>query len=208
MDRSKDIVISGGEVGGRHDPDGASSLAIERGTAHLCIPLLSTLLTRAIVLLSFRRTLTSSRPPSSRPHPKWGERLMASVILRPQRAGRWKDRATAFERDLKARTRKTLTGLACREWVDVVATLPTSFCWAVGRGRGRLTGRRMGVENVDGQDPEGGAAQVGRRGVDSRDCFMFGNVLLEFLVECSMYDINARCSSRNDKDGVENRYGE
>ena len=63
----------------------------------------------------------------ARPHPKWGERPMAFVILHPQRAGRWKDRATAFERDLKAHARKTLPGFACPEWVEVVETLPVSL---------------------------------------------------------------------------------
>ena len=52
---------------------------------------------------------------------------MAFVILHPQRAGRWKDRATAFACDLKAHARRTLPGLACPEWVEVVETLPVSL---------------------------------------------------------------------------------
>ena len=78
LDRSKDIIISGGEVRApplpplRADrpfrPQNASSLAIEQELA------------------SHPDVLEASVV--ARPHPKWGERAMAFVILRPAAAPR------------------------------------------------------------------------------------------------------------------------
>ncbi|KAK7466125.1 hypothetical protein VKT23_004850 [Stygiomarasmius scandens] len=98
MDRSKDIIISGGE--------NASSLAIEQELA------------------SHPHVLEVSVV--ARPHPKWGERPMAFVILHPQHAGKWRGEKgeKEFEADLKTHARKRLPGFACPEWVRVVGELP------------------------------------------------------------------------------------
>jgi len=96
QDRSKDIIISGGE--------NASSLAIEQE--------LSThpdVLEVAVI---------------ARPHPKWGERPMAFVLLRPSGAKKWVLREKEFEVDLKKHARKTLPGFATPEWVKIVDELP------------------------------------------------------------------------------------
>ncbi|RPD66601.1 AMP-dependent synthetase and ligase [Lentinus tigrinus ALCF2SS1-6] len=96
MDRSKDIIISGGE--------NASSLAIEQELAsHPDVLEVSVI---------------------ARSHPKWGERPMAFVILHPQKAEKWAGRLAEFEKDLKAHARKRLPGFACPEWVSVVQELP------------------------------------------------------------------------------------
>ncbi|KAL1731999.1 hypothetical protein EV714DRAFT_248169 [Schizophyllum commune] len=111
MDRSKDIIISGGE--------NASSLAIEQELAtHPAIQEVSVI---------------------ARTHPKWGERPMAFVILRPSARKQWgpsgnsengqkdangKQGPSAFERELKAYAKGRLPGFACPEWVEVVNELP------------------------------------------------------------------------------------
>ncbi|KAI1783993.1 AMP-dependent synthetase and ligase [Ganoderma leucocontextum] len=96
MDRSKDIIISGGE--------NASSLAIEQELAtHPDVLEVSVI---------------------ARSHPKWGERAMAFVILHPQKGDKWAGRHAEFEKDLKAHARKRLPGFACPEWVAVVPELP------------------------------------------------------------------------------------
>ncbi|KAF8708468.1 AMP-binding enzyme C-terminal domain, partial [Rhizoctonia solani] len=95
-DRSKDIIISGGE--------NASSLAIEQE--------LSThpdVLEVAVI---------------ARNHPKWGERAMAYVILHSHKAGKWKGKHAEFEADMKNHAKKRLPGFACPEWVEVVPELP------------------------------------------------------------------------------------
>ncbi|KAI0371667.1 acetyl-CoA synthetase-like protein [Pilatotrama ljubarskyi] len=96
QDRSKDIIISGGE--------NASSLAIEQELA------------------SHPDVLEVSVV--ARPHPKWGERPMAFVILHPQKKAKWEGRYAAFEQDLKKHARGRLPGFACPEWVAVVDELP------------------------------------------------------------------------------------
>jgi len=96
QDRSKDIIISGGE--------NASSLAIEQE------------------LSSHPDVLEVSVV--ARPHTKWGERPMAFVILHPQRAAKWSGRHDDFEKDLKKHARARLPGFACPEWVKVVDELP------------------------------------------------------------------------------------
>jgi len=96
QDRSKDIIISGGE--------NASSLAIEQELASH-----PDILEVAVV---------------ARPHPRWGERAMAFVILHPQRASKWIGRNTDFEEELKKHARTRLPGFACPEWVAVVDDLP------------------------------------------------------------------------------------
>ncbi|KAJ2928934.1 hypothetical protein H1R20_g8292, partial [Candolleomyces eurysporus] len=96
MDRSKDIIISGGE--------NASSLAIEQELA------------------SHPHVLEVSV--IARNHPKWGERPMAFVILHPQHVARWKGRFHEFGENLKSHAKKRLPGFACPEWVEVVPELP------------------------------------------------------------------------------------
>ncbi|CCO27391.1 hypothetical protein BN14_01429 [Rhizoctonia solani AG-1 IB] len=95
-DRSKDIIISGGE--------NASSLAIEQE--------LSThpdVLEVAVI---------------ARNHPKWGERAMAYVTLHGHKASKWKGKRAEFEANLKEHAKKRLPGFACPEWVEVVPELP------------------------------------------------------------------------------------
>ncbi|KAF9068075.1 hypothetical protein BDP27DRAFT_1295660 [Rhodocollybia butyracea] len=96
MDRSKDIIISGGK--------NASSLAIEQELA------------------SHPHVLEVSV--IAREHEKWGERPMAFVTLHPQHASKWKGRHEDFAKDLKVHARKRLPGFACPEWVEVVTELP------------------------------------------------------------------------------------
>ncbi|TDL28404.1 acetyl-CoA synthetase-like protein [Rickenella mellea] len=96
QDRSKDIIISGGE--------NASSLAIEQE--------LSThpdILEVAVV---------------ARPHPRWGERPMAFVVLRPEKVRQWNKADNDFSESLKVFSRGRLPGFACPEWVQVVDELP------------------------------------------------------------------------------------
>ncbi|KAG8704811.1 hypothetical protein FRC09_003318 [Ceratobasidium sp. 395] len=112
-DRSKDIIISGGE--------NASSLAIEQE--------LSThpdVLEVAVV---------------ARQHPKWGERAMAFVILHSHKAGRWKDKHSEFEKDLREHAKKRLPGFACPEWVEIVPELPKTSTGKIQKNvlRGRLS---------------------------------------------------------------------
>ncbi|KAH7883728.1 acetyl-CoA synthetase-like protein [Phlebopus sp. FC_14] len=96
MDRSKDIIISGGE--------NASSLAIEQELA------------------SHPHVLEVSVV--ARPHSKWGERPMAFVILRPEYASKWTGNHDAFTVELKRHARTLLPGFACPEWVQIVDELP------------------------------------------------------------------------------------
>ncbi|KAI0823561.1 acetyl-CoA synthetase-like protein [Trametes gibbosa] len=96
QDRSKDIIISGGE--------NASSLAIEQELASHPDVLEVSVVARA--------------------HKKWGERPMAFVILHPQKAAKWAERHAEFEQDLKRHARNRLPGFACPEWVSVVEELP------------------------------------------------------------------------------------
>ncbi|KZT09701.1 acetyl-CoA synthetase-like protein [Laetiporus sulphureus 93-53] len=96
QDRSKDIIISGGE--------NASSLAIEQELA------------------SHPDVLEVSVV--ARPHSRWGERPMAFVILHPQRAPQWTGRHDEFGDTLKKHARGRLPGFACPEWVRVVEELP------------------------------------------------------------------------------------
>jgi len=63
----------------------------------------------------------------ARPHPKWGERPMAFVILNPQYADKWIGRHHEFSKNLKEYARTRLPGFACPEWVEVVPELPVSF---------------------------------------------------------------------------------
>ena len=115
QDRGKDIIISGGEVRVIHparltlaDPrtQNASSLAIEQE-----------LVTHPDVL---------EAAVVARPHPKWGERPMVFVTLRPSKVSKWENRQAEFEAALKVHARKTLPGFATPEWVAIVPQLPVS----------------------------------------------------------------------------------
>jgi len=96
LDRSKDIIISGGE--------NASSLAIEQELA-----------THPDIL---EVTVVA------RPHAKWGERPMAFAVLHPQCAAKWAGRLDEFAADLIKHAKARLPGFACPEWVEVVSELP------------------------------------------------------------------------------------
>ncbi|GAA6039030.1 hypothetical protein JCM8097_000162 [Rhodosporidiobolus ruineniae] len=93
MDRAKDIIISGGE--------NCSSLAVESAlAAHPDV------LEVAVV---------------ARPHSKWGERPHAFVVLKPSSsAASSPDALSAFVAVLKQFSRRTLSGFAVPEWVDVI----------------------------------------------------------------------------------------
>ncbi|KNZ73451.1 Medium-chain-fatty-acid--CoA ligase [Termitomyces sp. J132] len=96
MDRSKDIIISGGE--------NASSLAIEQELASHPHILEVTVVARS--------------------HPKWGERPMAFVVLHPQHTAKWAGRHKQFADELKEHAKARLPGFARPEWVEVVPDLP------------------------------------------------------------------------------------
>ncbi|KAH9044744.1 acetyl-CoA synthetase-like protein [Lactarius pseudohatsudake] len=96
QDRSKDIIISGGE--------NASSLAIEQELAgHPDVLEVSVV---------------------AREHPKWGERPMAFVIVHLESAKRWADKHVEFAMELKAYARERLPSFAVPEWVAIVKELP------------------------------------------------------------------------------------
>ncbi|KIP08879.1 hypothetical protein PHLGIDRAFT_103706 [Phlebiopsis gigantea 11061_1 CR5-6] len=95
-DRSKDIIISGGE--------NASSVLIEQElAAHPDVLEVSVV---------------------ARPHPKWGERAMAFVILKTHSVAKWQGRHDEFEGELKRFSKGRMPGFACPEWVRVVDELP------------------------------------------------------------------------------------
>ncbi|KAJ6509337.1 hypothetical protein C8R47DRAFT_965916 [Mycena vitilis] len=96
VDRSKDIIISGGE--------NASSLAIEQE------------------LSSHPDVLEASVV--ARNHVKWGERPHAFIILKSDSVPKWKGRHDGFAEELKAYAKGRLPGFACPEWVQVVVELP------------------------------------------------------------------------------------
>ncbi|KZP31199.1 acetyl-CoA synthetase-like protein [Athelia psychrophila] len=96
MDRSKDIIISGGE--------NASSVAIEQE------------------LSSHPHVLEVSVV--ARTHEKWGERPMAFVVLHNHHAPNWEGKHDEFAVDLKKHAKERLPGFACPEWVVVTPELP------------------------------------------------------------------------------------
>ncbi|KAJ7107624.1 hypothetical protein C8R43DRAFT_905737 [Mycena crocata] len=96
VDRSKDIIISGGE--------NASSLAIEQElSSHPDV------LEVAVI---------------ARIHVKWGERPHAFVILKSHAITKWDGRHDIFGQELKKHAHKRLPGFACPEWVQIVQELP------------------------------------------------------------------------------------
>lgn len=119
QDRSKDIIISGGE--------NASSLAIEQGKLYGSI--VSLTIDCSCLWLSELASHPDVLEVSvvARPHPKWGERPMAFVILRTQTIAKWKGKHKEFEVELRKHARQRLPGFACPEWVSVVDELPVSI---------------------------------------------------------------------------------
>ncbi|KAG8949641.1 hypothetical protein FRC04_008387 [Tulasnella sp. 424] len=96
LDRSKDLLISGGE--------NASTLAIEQELAtHPDV------LEVAVV---------------ARPHPKWGERAMAFVVLHLDSAKKYEEDVIKFVESLAKHAKDRLPGFARPEWVEVVEELP------------------------------------------------------------------------------------
>ena len=67
----------------------------------------------------------------ARQDPKWGERPMAFITLRPQHARLWEGRHFEFEKDLKQYARTRLPVFACPEWVTVVPELPVSSSFMI-----------------------------------------------------------------------------
>jgi hypothetical protein len=157
MDRSKDIIISGGEVRDMMYHFLSCSRLIASESCRLNFPLyvfhgtgcfpirmrpawrlnwvsdrsdLNGVNNRSIPRLRLGFAELSSHPHVlevsvvARPHPKWGERPMAFVILREQHKDEWHGRHDAFANDLKQHARKRLPGFACPEWVQVVDQLP------------------------------------------------------------------------------------
>ena len=119
QDRSKDIIISGGE--------NASSLAIEQGTSFsVCLPKELTIDGGLFLELAAHPDILEVSV-VARPHPKWGERPMAFVILKTQVAAKWKGKDAEFETELKRHAKTRLPGFACPEWVKVVEELPVSL---------------------------------------------------------------------------------
>ncbi|KAG8905434.1 hypothetical protein FRB99_008980 [Tulasnella sp. 403] len=102
MDRAKDLLISGGE--------NASTLAIEQGRAKS-----SQLATHPDVL---------EVAVVARPHPKWGERAMAFVVLHAESAVKYAQRVDDFVESLAMHAKERLPGFARPEWVEVVKELP------------------------------------------------------------------------------------
>ncbi|PBK76966.1 acetyl-CoA synthetase-like protein [Armillaria solidipes] len=100
VDRSKDIIISGGE--------NASSLAIEQGKFS-CLSSHPHVLEVSVV---------------ARAHPVWGERPMAFVIIHPEHVARWSGRVDEFVKDLMEHAKARLPGFARPDWVEVVPELP------------------------------------------------------------------------------------
>jgi acyl-CoA synthetase (AMP-forming)/AMP-acid ligase II len=130
LDRSKDIIISGGEVCDSYAAGTLiHSLMAERVESRY----------RAGSVLSVRRSsarqLMSQAELATHPdvfevsvvartHPHWGERAMAFVILHPAAKDKWVTRSDDFEKHLKAHARTRLPGFACPEWVEIVDELP------------------------------------------------------------------------------------
>jgi acyl-CoA synthetase (AMP-forming)/AMP-acid ligase II len=96
QDRSKDIIISGGE--------NASSLSIES-----VIYQHPDVLECAVV---------------ARPHEKYGERAHSFIIIRPHSADKWLRNPDQFAVELKAFCKPLLPGFARPEWVEIVTELP------------------------------------------------------------------------------------
>ena len=119
QDRSKDIIISGGE--------NASSLSIE--SALFQHP---DILEVAVI---------------GRPHEKYGERAMAYVILKGNSISKWKGKAEDFEKELKTFVRPLLPGFARPEWVEIVETLPKTSTGKIQKQGERIFERGMTMIN-------------------------------------------------------------
>ncbi|KIJ45585.1 hypothetical protein M422DRAFT_75032 [Sphaerobolus stellatus SS14] len=107
QDRSKDIIISGGE--------NASSLSIEQELANH-----SHVLEAAVVAKS---------------HPKWGERPAAFIVLNREGQEEWSGQHKEFEEHLKKSLKGKLPGFAIPEWVYVVEDLPKTSTGKIQKNR-------------------------------------------------------------------------
>ncbi len=134
MDRSKDIIISGGEVCEPSlDFPAVSHRDLNRMPRVLPLSKVSRKKIDSNVLVPNRLHVELASHPHvlevsvvARLHSKWGERPMAFVILHPQHATKWVGRHHEFGKDLKEHAKRCLPGFACPEWVEVVPELPVS----------------------------------------------------------------------------------
>lgn len=118
QDRSKDIIISGGE--------NASSLSIEAAIYQH-----PDVLECAVV---------------ARPHEKYGERAHAFIILRPHTLAKWDGRPDAFAQELKDFCKPLLPGFARPEWVELTTDLPKTSTGKIQKHELRKRFPRIGVQ--------------------------------------------------------------
>lgn len=134
MDRSKDIIISGGEVHCTayfEEYNSRSQLnrmlqvwplnKVKRNLSIKCEPRLMSVTELATHTDILEVTVVA------RPHSRWGERPMAFVILKSEARQKWSGKDDEFSAELKRHARGRLPGFACPEWVKVVDDLPVSF---------------------------------------------------------------------------------
>jgi non-ribosomal peptide synthetase component E (peptide arylation enzyme) len=137
LDRSKDIIISGGEVRVSFQTfnmqfynNVKSRMLHLWPSSKVCDEELRG--NRKIINLRIITEL-ASHPDIlevsvvARQHVKWGERPMAFVVIHPDHVSKWKGRYREFEKDLEGHAKKRLPGFACPEWVEVVPELPVSL---------------------------------------------------------------------------------
>ncbi|KAJ7485449.1 hypothetical protein FB451DRAFT_1168719 [Mycena latifolia] len=125
VDRSKDIIISGGEVL-------YSIIAIEQDQDSLS--------PRARMQIEMFTELSAHpdvREVSivSRNHIKWGERPHAFVMLKSHATTKWQGRHEAFSDELKTYAKSRLPGFARPNWVQVVQELPKTSTGKIIFGR-------------------------------------------------------------------------
>ena len=135
VDRSKDIIISGGEVSS-FSPLLKPMQRIDVVLVKECIKYgyrtRFGFLFWIIVVITFSAELASHPhvlevSVVARSHIKWGERPMAFVVLHPRHASQWRGRHDEFANDLKEHAKSRLPGFARPEWVEVVLELPVSL---------------------------------------------------------------------------------
>eukprot|EP01117_Protostelium_nocturnum_P017314 TRINITY_DN7031_c0_g1_i1.p1 TRINITY_DN7031_c0_g1~~TRINITY_DN7031_c0_g1_i1.p1 ORF type:complete len:605 (+),score=232.85 TRINITY_DN7031_c0_g1_i1:42-1856(+) len=116
-DRSKDIIISGGE--------NISSLEVESALSkhpdvlEVCVV--------------------------ARIDTQWGERPMAYVLLKEDQRKKWRGKEQKFEEELKAFSRKVLSGFKRPHWVKVVDQLPKTSTGKIQK----FVLRKMAAEEKD-----------------------------------------------------------
>jgi acyl-CoA synthetase (AMP-forming)/AMP-acid ligase II len=131
VDRSKDIIISGGEVNKIIESPRCSRTHTFVPPLRIPLVLLSNKvgmhMVRSLQRLTVFAELASHPHILARSHPKWGERPMAFVILHKRHAKAWHGKHKEFVQDLKRHAKNRLPGFACPEWVQIVEDLPVSF---------------------------------------------------------------------------------